>query len=56
MGWSPPPSWAYQTKNSSKVEHLLQIIQCQIGFRKILYRGIRKSDLKSKFLFALPNL
>jgi IS5 family transposase len=39
-----------------KVEHPFRIIKCQFGFRKVFYRGIRKSDLKLKLLFALANL
>ena len=34
----------------AKVEHPFRIIKCQFGFRKVFYRGIRKSDLKLKML------
>jgi IS5 family transposase len=40
----------------AKVEHPFRIIKCQLGFRKVFYRGIRKNDLKLKMLFALANL
>ena len=40
----------------AKVEHPFRIIKCQLGVRKVFYRGIRKNDLKLKLLFALANL
>lgn len=40
----------------AKVAHPFRINKCQFSFRKIFYRGIRKSDLKLKLLFALANL
>jgi len=40
----------------AKVEHPFRIIKCQLGFRKVYYRGIRKNDLKLKLLLAMANL
>jgi IS5 family transposase len=38
------------------LEQPFRIIKCQLEFRKVSYRGIRKNDLKLKMLFALANL
>jgi IS5 family transposase len=40
----------------AKVEHTFRIFKCQLGFRNVFYRGIKKNDLKLKMLFTLANL
>ncbi len=40
----------------TKLEHPVRIIKCQFGFRKVVYRGIRKNEPQLKLLFALANL
>ena len=39
----------------AKVEHPFRMIKCQLGFREVYDRGIRKNDLKLKMLFAPAN-
>jgi IS5 family transposase len=40
----------------AKVEHPFRIIKCQFGFRKVVYRGLKKNDNKLAMLFALANV
>lgn len=40
----------------AKVEHPLRIIKRQFGFRKVVYRGLKKNDNKLAMLFALANV
>ncbi len=40
----------------SKVEHVFRIIKCQFGYRKIVYRGLRKNENRLYALFACANL
>ena len=40
----------------SKVEHVFAVVKRIFGFRKTRYRGLRKQEAHSNFLFALANL
>ena len=40
----------------SKVEHVFQIIKCQFGYRKVVYRGLKKNENRLYALFACANL
>ncbi len=39
-----------------KVEHALQIIKCQFGYKKTVYRGLKKNENQLYALFACANL
>ena len=39
-----------------KVEHAFRIIKCQFGFRKVVYKGLRKNDSRLYAIFACANL
>ena len=40
----------------AKVEHVLRVVKCQFGHRKVRYRGIAKNGAKMLTLLALANL
>jgi len=40
----------------AKVEHVFRVIKCQIGYRKVRYRGIAKNGARVFTLLALANL
>lgn len=40
----------------SKVEHVFQIIKCQFGYKKVVYRGLKKNENRLYALFACANL
>ena len=40
----------------SKVEHIFRIIKCQFGYRKTVYRGLRKNENRLYAMFACANL
>ena len=40
----------------SKVKHVFQIIKCQFGYRKVVYRGLKKNENRLYALFACANL
>lgn len=39
-----------------KVEHIFRIIKCQFGYRKTVYRGLRKNENRLYAMFACANL
>lgn len=39
-----------------KVEHVFRIIKCQFGYRKTVYRGLKKNENRLYALFACANL
>ena len=39
-----------------KVEHVFRIIKCQFGYRKTVYRGLRKNENRLYMMFACTNL
>ena len=39
-----------------KVEHAFRIIKCQFGYRKTVYRGLRKNENRLYAMFACANL
>ncbi len=39
-----------------KVEHIFRIIKCQFGYRKTVYRGLKKNKNRLYVLFACANL
>ena len=47
-----------QRKSSirSKVEHVFRIIKCQFGYKKVVYRGLKKNENRLYALFACANL
>ena len=40
----------------SKVEHIFRIIKCQFGYKKVVYRGLKKNENRLYALFACANL
>ena len=40
----------------SKVEHVFRIIKCQFGYRKVVYRGLKKNENCLYVPFACANL
>ena len=40
----------------SKVEHVFRIIKCQFGYKKVVYRGLKKNENRLYVLFACANL
>ena len=40
----------------SEVEHVFQIIKCQFGYKKVVYRGLKKNENRLYALFACANL
>lgn len=38
-----------------KVEHAFRIIKCQFGFRKVVYKGLRKNENRLYAMFACAN-
>jgi transposase, IS5 family len=40
----------------AKVEHVFRIVKCQLGYRKVRYRGIAKNGAQVFALLALANL
>lgn len=40
----------------SKVEHVFRIIKCQFGYKKVVYRGLKKNENCLYALFACANL
>ena len=40
----------------SKVEHVFRIIKCQFGYKKAVYRGLKKNENRLYPLFACDNL
>lgn len=47
-----------QRKSSirSKAEHVFRIIKCQFGYKKVVYRGLKKNENRLYALFACANL
>ena len=39
-----------------KVEHVFRIIKCLFGYRKVVYRGLRKNENRLYAMFACANL
>ncbi len=39
-----------------KVEHAFRIIKCQFGYKKTVYRGLKKNENRLYALFACANL
>lgn len=39
-----------------KVEHAFRIIKCQFGYRKVVYRGLKKNENRLYAMFACANL
>ena len=39
-----------------KVEHAFRIIKCQFGYRKTVYRGLKKNENRLYAMFACANL
>ena len=39
-----------------KVEHAFRIIKCQFGYRKPVYRGLKKNENRLYAMFACANL
>ena len=39
-----------------KVEHAFRIIKCQFGYRKTIYRGLKKNENRLYAMFACANL
>ena len=50
--------WIEKRKSSvrCKVEHIFRIIKCQFGYRKVRYRGLKKSENRLYAMFACANL
>ena len=40
----------------AKVEHVLRVVKCRFGYRKVRYRGIEKNGAQLFALFALANI
>ena len=40
----------------SKVEHVFRIIKCQFGYRKVVYRGLKKNENRLYAMVACANL
>ena len=40
----------------SKIEHVFRIIKCQFGYKKVVYRGLKKNENCLYALFACANL
>ena len=40
----------------SKVEHVFRIIKCQFGYKKVVYRGLKKNENRLYALFACADL
>jgi len=40
----------------SKVEHIFRIIKCQFGYKKTVYRGLKKNENRLYAMFACANL
>ena len=40
----------------SKVEHVFRIIECQFGYKKVVYHGLKKNENRLYALFACANL
>ena len=40
----------------AKVEHVLRVLKCQFGYRRVRYRGIAKNGAQVFALLALANL
>ena len=40
----------------SKDEHVFRIIKCQFGYKKVVYRGLKKNENRLYTLFACTNL
>ncbi len=45
-----------QNEHFSKVEHVFRIIKCQFGYKKVVYRGLKKNENRLYALFACANL
>jgi IS5 family transposase len=43
-------------KIRAKVEHVVRVMKCQFGYRKVRYRGIAKNGAQVFALLALANL
>lgn len=39
-----------------RVEHAFRIIKCQLGYKKIVYRGLAKNENRLYAMFACANL
>ena len=39
-----------------KVEHVFRIIKCQLGYRKVACRGLKKNENRLYAMFACANL
>ncbi len=39
-----------------KVEHIFRMIKCQVGYRKVQYRGLKKNENRLYAMFACANL
>ena len=39
-----------------KVEHAFRIIKCQFGYKKTVYRGLKKTENRLYAMFACANL
>ena len=40
----------------SKAEHVFRIIKCQFGYKKVVYRGLKKNENRLYALFACADL
>ena len=40
----------------SKDEHVFRMIKCQFGYKKVVYRGLKKNENRLYALFACANL
>ena len=40
----------------SKVEHVFRIIKCQFGYKKVVYRGLKKNENRLYALFVCADL
>ena len=40
----------------SKIGHVFRIIKCQFGYKKVVYRGLKKNENRLYALFACANL
>jgi len=45
-----------QLKIRARVEHLFRILKCQLGYRKVRYRGLEKNRVQVMSLMAMANL
>ena len=51
--------WYIESRKPSvqcKVEYTVQIIKCQFGYRKTVYRGLKKNENRLYAMFVCANL